>query len=770
MNSKNKQQTPTKTDKFYNNPLYRLLSNRTLNSNELLEQLNSLLHEQPDLVEFTHPKEGSYFHVVCHNFNRQENIAYRIIYALSNAGGDPNVTDKKGNTALHEVIKEGLFNNNFDLIQALFRIGIDPRIVNRDGKTASDYIKNKPQLTTFYNAYGEGIWDAIEMNDLKETQRLMNGFIKVDCKHNSNKTLLDKARDLNSTFMIDVLADYQVTTEFVHSILAFDWDRASLIYEHEKEFFKPNSMDSIHRLTSLRQYSKSLLDYCLESQCSKPFEILFHSPLISINVNILCTDGLPFFFHCFQSFISKDIRNNILLNSNMLTKSSKGETFLFHLIHLYSLNTNPDYIHLFKNIIINNPLLIAQRNEDERTIVEVIELSTSMNLYSKLRPFYDAIKHLIVLQLKNDSVIEQLILNSFGYDLIIFCRNKTFLMTKYVYRLLRNLKLQHGLTVWISSFLRAVATNDLMKIEYILKLKSNIYLANDSFGRTCAHVAVLHQQHDILKFFAEKYPNVINSKDNMNRTCFHYACLMNDMKSIEILEQIQAIQSIDGLNFTPNDYLLNHKLCFKEFYIDDFSKVELQRKSLAMSNFLKIVFYPSLKKAIETSSIEDIKLLNSDLTKMGCHLKDFNPISQSNDFVQGQRYIPFLFVGLEHRAILAIKCLLQLGLPFVGKIYMMRNQLNQYFLSKYFSLRPDILQCFDIVELIDGINDDDELKDAFKQELPSTETGTNGTLVKIEHEHRMKLKILARRQMILANLINGDKKTDINNSKSCVIL
>jgi len=40
-----------------------------------------------------------------------------MIYALSNAGGDPNVTDGKGNTPLHEVLIQGLANCGFDLIQ-----------------------------------------------------------------------------------------------------------------------------------------------------------------------------------------------------------------------------------------------------------------------------------------------------------------------------------------------------------------------------------------------------------------------------------------------------------------------------------------------------------------------------------------------------------------------------------------------------------------------------------------------------------------------------
>jgi len=40
-----------------------------------------------------------------------------MIYALSNAGADPNVTDGKGNTPLHEALIRGLDDCGFDLIQ-----------------------------------------------------------------------------------------------------------------------------------------------------------------------------------------------------------------------------------------------------------------------------------------------------------------------------------------------------------------------------------------------------------------------------------------------------------------------------------------------------------------------------------------------------------------------------------------------------------------------------------------------------------------------------
>lgn len=40
-----------------------------------------------------------------------------MIYALSNAGGDPNVPDGQGNTPLHEALIHGQDHCNNDLIQ-----------------------------------------------------------------------------------------------------------------------------------------------------------------------------------------------------------------------------------------------------------------------------------------------------------------------------------------------------------------------------------------------------------------------------------------------------------------------------------------------------------------------------------------------------------------------------------------------------------------------------------------------------------------------------
>ncbi|CAF2110388.1 unnamed protein product [Rotaria magnacalcarata] len=737
-------------------------------SDELLQQLNALLHQDSDLATLDHPKKGSYFHILIRNSQQgQEKIAFRMIYALSNAGADPNVTNDKGNTPLHEAIIRHCTDTELDLIQALFRVGVDPRIVNYQGKTADAYINdNNPQLTALYRGYNEGIWAAVETGNSQEIERLIKGFIKVDCKHNSNKSLLDKACDLNCPPITHLLADYQVTNELLHSILACDWDRASIIYQHENKFLKSNAFDSIHRLTCIRTCSKSLLEYCLDTQSSKSLDILFNSSTININVNILCTDGLPFFFHCFNEIISNDVRKIILSKSNMYTKSSKGETFLFHLINLYSKNENEKYLNVFKAILYHHPLLLAQRNHQEQTIIEYIAFTTSTLTYNRLRTFYNPILNVLMLQLKRRFIIEEFILNQFGYYLLIFFRNKKLPMKTQVYDLLYSLQSDKGLPAVISDLKQAVTDDNFVKLKQISKIKPNAFYANDSFGRRCIHLAVLYQRYDILKFICDNYNDIINTGDNLNRTCYHYACIMNDKKSIEILEQYNAQQIIDCMNLNPMDYLMHRELCSEEFHAHDFLKSELEKESSAISNHLKLAFYSSLKKAIESNSVEDIKSINNKIIEMGFHIKYLNPNSSLNDYIQGQRYIPLLFLAVEHRSIASIKCLLELGIPLTGQL----DTIGEYSGLKSFQAQSEELQRTDIMDIINNLEDTDELKGIFKQHLLPIETISNENFIKADQEKDLTLeKTTQGRNIILKHLSRRTERNENEKSKTCIL-
>ena len=387
-------------------------------------------------------------------------------------------------------------------VQALFRVGVDPRLLNHKDKRADAYLTDNPQLATLCQGYGQGIWAAIESSNVQETERLIQGFIKVDCKHNSNKSLLDKARDRDCPDLLHILANNQVTIEFAHSILACDWQRAELIYQYQHRFLKINALDSIHRLTWLRATnracSKSLLELCLDTHSPRPWTILFDSPTMKIDVNALCTDGLPLFFHCFDQHLTKSARTYMLTNANMYTKSSRGETFLFHLVHLYSQEEKDDYLRLFRTILHLHPLLLCQRNEHDRTLIEAIQL-TSPTIHPRLQTFYQTIFKLLVRQLTDIVVIEYFVLSHFGYHLLMMLRNKHLPMDRDVYRLVCSIKLNRGLPALMAELNQAIATDDLIKFQSLFKKKANIHHARDWSGRTCAHLAVLHRRHEILR-------------------------------------------------------------------------------------------------------------------------------------------------------------------------------------------------------------------------------------------------------------------------------
>jgi len=57
---------------FKNNRLYELLISPSVYTIDNLNDINSILHEQPELASLTDPIHGSYFHILCQKTNEQE--------------------------------------------------------------------------------------------------------------------------------------------------------------------------------------------------------------------------------------------------------------------------------------------------------------------------------------------------------------------------------------------------------------------------------------------------------------------------------------------------------------------------------------------------------------------------------------------------------------------------------------------------------------------------------------------------------------------------
>jgi len=178
----------------------------------------------------------------------------------------------------------------------------------------------------------------------------------------------------------------------------------------------------------------------------------------------------------------------------------------------------------------------------------------------------------------------------------------------------------------------------------------------------------------------------------------------------------------DCLNLYPNDYKINRDFCCEEFHAQGFPKNELKKRLSGISDYLKLSFYFPLKKSIEENSIENIKLINNEMNIMGFYLEDFNPNSYINDWLKGQRYIPLLFLALEYRSILSMQCLMELGLPPIGRMYISKSIDSNTARCVSFRTRAEELECFDIIGMINDLEDDNELKQIFKRHASPSET------------------------------------------------
>lgn len=219
------------------------------------------------------------------------------------------------------------------------------------------------------------------------------------------------------------------------------------------------------------------------------------------------------------------------------------------------------------------------------------------------------------------------------------------------------------------------------------------------------------------------------------------------------------------MNLYPSDYLQNRELCSEELHAYDFSKTELEKQSSAISNYLKLAFYPSIRKSIENNSVEEMKSLNNKITQMGFQLKDLNPNSSLNDYVQGQRYIPLLFLALEHRSIELFKYLIDIGIPLTGKI----DIKNDDGILKTFKRRSQELQCLDLVDVVNNLKDEDDFKGIFKRDSISSEKQLNETLIDIEDEKDCNLAKMSKTQKFFQNLFKKSDDVENQKSKACIL-
>jgi hypothetical protein len=58
----------------------------------------------------------------------------------------------------------------------LLKAGADFEIKNNNNKIAFNYMEDIEQLNSMYDAHFPGVWKAVELGQVENVQRLMNGI------------------------------------------------------------------------------------------------------------------------------------------------------------------------------------------------------------------------------------------------------------------------------------------------------------------------------------------------------------------------------------------------------------------------------------------------------------------------------------------------------------------------------------------------------------------------------------------------------------------
>jgi hypothetical protein len=250
------------------------------------------------------------------------------------------------------------------------------------------------------------------------------------------------------------------------------------------------------------------------------------------NVNLLHTkNGNPLFFMAYDREL-KRLKNQILKNAKFTTKNYKGETVLFHILNLY-LETNDKKEELeyqqflleeFNEILYKEPILIAERDLDDCSLIETILLMNReqgrkatefLFLISKLlqslleQEFLEAFQNIIFksfgLVLLNIEIF--LDLNTTPKDRILDLHRRVPFLTYLEGSRYEKVKkcissfIRYDFLNMVNSFFRAVRIGDLNTIMQIIELdkKKCITKMRDYSGRNCLHISVLYSRLQITR-------------------------------------------------------------------------------------------------------------------------------------------------------------------------------------------------------------------------------------------------------------------------------
>ncbi|RMZ94000.1 ankyrin repeat [Brachionus plicatilis] len=410
------------------NEILKLLNPKERNL-KALKDLNNLLgsqHNMPFILNLNDGKvDGSFLHYLTINTQAGDEISWRMVYSLSNAGIDINMQDSKGNTALHLAYMKGYAEIGFEFIEALLKLSPDFRIMNNNGKIAMDYMEDLEQLRCMYEAHYPDVWAAADKSDINIFYRLINGFVKMNTFKNGIK-LSSYVRDKcgrNKGNILNLIEKYDEIIDFVHSIYALDFKLMSNLAKLIKDKFDPNIADFSYCFSWFKPFCRNIPKFLLEIGIeTKQIEFVRFLLSNGSDVNLPNSKtGNPLYFCAFNPQFA-EIKQEILSNANLNVKNHNGQSVLFYLVELFLSENVEDrngLLQSFIEILHRYPMLLTHRDQDESTLIEEI-LSKNPTDFKKSKVFLKEISNfiLMLLEKRNFKVFQDMFYQSYGLVLL----------------------------------------------------------------------------------------------------------------------------------------------------------------------------------------------------------------------------------------------------------------------------------------------------------------------------------------------------------------
>ena len=350
----------------------------------------------------------------------------------------------------------------------------------------------------------------------------------MSCQKNG-MNLCSIATDLYSKNkeVLRMLETYRYQNDLVHAVFAMDIRQILKIkLEMHQNTFDTNIADYCYCFSWFKPVCRNLPRFLFEVALDTKQESIIK---IVINwgadVNLLHSkSGNPFFFYAFELGFST-LKNDILRSANFFIKNYRGQNILFHLVQTYASQTNlTEFKYLlndFHSLLTKHPMLIAQRDQEDVTLVETI-LTMPPVMYLKAVDFLIEISFFIldIINAENMNLLQEFFLSSYG---LVFLNSPVYIektsgdfgpeyhvmnLERYLNEInnkssispLKSL-IGNEFVNLVADFLKSIKAGDLEKMKAVMSYDKRKCLTKvkDFSSRTCLHIAVLYSQATIAK-------------------------------------------------------------------------------------------------------------------------------------------------------------------------------------------------------------------------------------------------------------------------------